>query len=590
MKIFLITEACFHTSYLIKKIAERVPDFWSNKKHYSYILRNKTDLDCDKLTTVHNELKGKTELTQEELSRLKEAYKGLLSEAEQAMIKMYGVPDLHVLSFLPSYLTNDLNSSQTFSWLENEAKTNSLSAIIFLDCILKPLWLAIFENRIVNAHSAILPYARGMYSIEQTAALTNQERFTQAAGSSIHYIDEKVDIGQLISTRQLTNVWNYNDIWEIKAASYLTAFELLANYLTQDNKFSLKDGTAYNQPLGPVYRAKDMTVEVKEKAVQGYITMKSQSILLNPLSTISQITYLVSQQNIDININELGYNALHAATGMTIDVREKFQLLIKLGVDVNRQNFRSIYGNTPLHILIVNEEPQTAIFFINCCLKYQPNQLNLDVPDFEGKTALIIAAKTRCASVALHLLELFDKKQIQLNIDAQDNAGRTALHYAVMLGLPAAVQTLLYKNANTTIADKYGKLAKDYLEINEEIISETLLSVSIKPTRDEFALSDYIYDNNKQPLCLLRSLEILRIPANKNNFGLVKSAISLGLYDSSSYIKDGKLIPMTKETQEFIINSFHKMSGRSLLKVIVETVENEIAPLLNPSFTICSPC
>jgi phosphoribosylglycinamide formyltransferase-1 len=274
MKIFLITEVCYHAAYLINMLG-KTSDQLAQKNHIlQIIVRDKNNLNREKLTEIHNQLKAKKELTTDEISALGNAYGGELSQAELALIKMYGVPRSHALSISPIYSTNDLNSVKTLDWLDAQSRQEQLSAIIFLDCILKPRWLEIFENRIVNAHSAILPRARGMYAIEQMAALSDPEKFTNAAGASIHYIDEKVDVGLLIKVKPLVNIWDFTDIWQIKAASYMAAFELMTAYLNQENPFKLNDGAAYSEEMGPVFKAKEFNDAVKSKAINSFNYMK----------------------------------------------------------------------------------------------------------------------------------------------------------------------------------------------------------------------------------------------------------------------------------------------------------------------------
>ena len=128
-----------------------------------------------------------------------------------------------------------------------------------------------------------------MYAIEQVAASGDSERFKNSAGASLHYIDENVDAGLLIKTSKLEKLWDCLDIWEVKATSYLLAFNLMANYLKQANRFSREDGLAYTEEMGPVYKTKDFTDEIKAKAVSGFSTMQYQEFIKsNPLFVFPQ--------------------------------------------------------------------------------------------------------------------------------------------------------------------------------------------------------------------------------------------------------------------------------------------------------------
>ena len=303
MKKFIITEACFHAAYLIDKNIE-------SKNKAAIILRNKKNVVVAELDIAHATLAGKKSLSQQELMVLENAYKTELSSAEKALINMCGVPKYHTLTITPDFVCTDLNAAATLDWLSNKAKQEPLAAVIFLDCILQPAWLDIFANRIVNAHSAILPRARGMYAIEQIAALGNEFEFERCAGASLHYIDEKVDIGLLIKTQPLPQLWKYQTLWQVKAASYLTAFSLMCSYLQQPTAFSHSDGTSYQEALGPVFRAKDFTLDVRLCAEESFASMRQQQLRLAHQHFIfSSVTSGNTTPEISIqNNNNLGMN------------------------------------------------------------------------------------------------------------------------------------------------------------------------------------------------------------------------------------------------------------------------------------------
>lgn len=88
-----------------------------------------------------------------------------------------------------------------------------------------------FENKIINAHSAVLPFARGMYAIEQIAALGIPKIMENAAGATIHYVDTGIDTGSIIRREKIGNIWMHKSIWAVKEESYLLAFQLLEEYL-----------------------------------------------------------------------------------------------------------------------------------------------------------------------------------------------------------------------------------------------------------------------------------------------------------------------------------------------------------------------
>lgn len=282
---YLVTEALFHVSYLMQQFAPLSGEVKA-------IVRDKKGLDRQALDQVHGELASQKELTDAQMSMLEEAYKASLSLSERALIRLHGVPETHVLSLPNTQSVTDLHSIELLDGLERESFKSELCAGIFLDCLLKPRWLQIFENRIVNAHSAMLPHARGMHAIEQTAALGDIPRLMICAGASIHYIDHEVDMGQIIKTSSLVELWNLESIWEVKANSYLNAFRLLAEYMGNPKSFSFKDTVPppYFQP-GPEYKLKDFTPEVSARAEATFLAMRAMMQPSEPESSNARCSF-----------------------------------------------------------------------------------------------------------------------------------------------------------------------------------------------------------------------------------------------------------------------------------------------------------
>ncbi len=271
LRAYLVTESCFHVAYLVDKLK-------TSAGKINVIIRDKNNLDEEKLSAVHRDLARQTVLSPEELARLEDAYQSKLSRAELALIKMQGVPESNVLSLPGTQRCTNLNAPELLNALELESFKTSLAAGIFLDCILKPRWLEIFEHRIVNAHSAILPRARGMHAIEQIAAIGDPDHLQRCAGGTIHYIDEQVDMGSLISAEPLDHLWQCDDIWQVKAASYLKAFDLLTNYLQKKEAFNRKDSHPYTEAIGPEFKLKDFNQDVAKRAEQSFLAMRARQL------------------------------------------------------------------------------------------------------------------------------------------------------------------------------------------------------------------------------------------------------------------------------------------------------------------------
>ncbi|MBO0882482.1 MAG: hypothetical protein J2P17_19545, partial [Mycobacterium sp.] len=156
---------------------------------------------------------------------------------------------------------------------------DKLLICIFLDRVLAPWWIEFAEGRIVNAHSAVLPHARGMFALEQVAASGDIDRFRRCAGATVHFVDEGVDTGPIIRAERFANPFVFESIYDCKAASYLLAFDLLVGVVRD---LLLRPDTV---PAGIVQsRAADRDFHSSEfderrrlAAAEGYLLMKHRA-------------------------------------------------------------------------------------------------------------------------------------------------------------------------------------------------------------------------------------------------------------------------------------------------------------------------
>ncbi len=125
-------------------------------------------------------------------------------------------------------------------------------------------------------------------------------------------------------------------------------------------------------------------------------------------------------------------------------------LLAKSGADVNIMSFD---GQTPLTQCIENNDDLSAEALIN--------EFGADVEtrDLSGMTPLLIAARVGRLSVVRALL----KKSA--HVDAVNDMGCSALHLAAHFSHQEIVKALLGAGANAALADKDGKTAADFAEL-----------------------------------------------------------------------------------------------------------------------------
>ena len=129
-----------------------------------------------------------------------------------------------------------------------------------------------------NCHTAVLPYARGMYAIENLAINKNINQFRQATGVTIHYVDEGVDTGSVIRTERIVDPFRFDSISDLKGYLYVTEFDLYVK-TTQDilnNNETIPTGIAPDPKLlGPNFRIKNLTQEKQIQAENSYLWMKN---------------------------------------------------------------------------------------------------------------------------------------------------------------------------------------------------------------------------------------------------------------------------------------------------------------------------
>ncbi|HHG3227543.1 formyltransferase family protein [Vibrio parahaemolyticus] len=234
-ELYVITELEFHTAYLVDMLEKGL------EKPIKYIVRNRKQASKELLDEIHFRFRGRKNLNSMEIKSVEKIY-GKLSKPEIVMISKYGFPEQHALSGRECIIVDNLNSEESKSYVSEYAASCNREAAIFLDCILCSWWIEFFEGKIINAHSAILPTVKGMYAIEQHClTCSTPEELEVSAGASIHYVDAGIDTGNIIKTKTLNGIWLLNDIYEIKASSYICAFELIKEYLEKPNSFSFID-------------------------------------------------------------------------------------------------------------------------------------------------------------------------------------------------------------------------------------------------------------------------------------------------------------------------------------------------------------
>jgi len=228
----------------------------------------------------HKEHAGQKELTQEMTRTLNRLYP-YFDETEQAMITMFGVPEYSVTSVPDpvetAFLGKNINGESAKRWVKENYPDSKPFLFSHLGQIVKPWLIKYAENRLLNVHSAVLPYVRGIYSIENIAAVQDVDLLRKAAGFTIHFINEGVDTGPIVRAERVRDPLGFNSIWELKGYVYHVGYRFYAetarSMLFDPDTISV--GIVGDPQLqGVNFRSRQMTNEKKQQAEQGYLTMK----------------------------------------------------------------------------------------------------------------------------------------------------------------------------------------------------------------------------------------------------------------------------------------------------------------------------
>ncbi len=273
---YLLMDSCLCCAYTVTMWLEELQD---NRHFKGVLLREDKPADSllERRNSFHQENAGSKVVTEGMIRELRQLYP-YLDETEQAMIKLFGIPQYAVSQAANTYfLGPDINGKKAGDWTKNNISDSRPVIFSHLGQIVEPWWIELTENQLLNVHSAVLPYGRGIYVIENIAALQDLEWFNLAAGYTIHYIDSGVDTGPIISTTPINDPLQFNSIWELKGHTYHSGYrsylELAKELMVQGA--DLPSSKVQTDIQSRVFEYQDFTEERKRLAEEGYKAMKS---------------------------------------------------------------------------------------------------------------------------------------------------------------------------------------------------------------------------------------------------------------------------------------------------------------------------
>lgn len=274
---YLLVDASIICSYLVSRWIEEfssIPEFQGTivkeKSQSEHLLKARKDF--------HAQYYRQSPSTDDFYQELTDLYPSP-EQTERSMIKNYGVAKYPTTGYDRTiFLGDNLNSGYAKEWLLEVSQDSPPSIFVCVTQILKPWWIEITQSQIFNAHTAVLPYARGMYAIENMAIRRDISQFRRAAGTTIHYLDQGVDTGAIIRAQRIVNPFQFDSIWDLKAYSYMLEFDLYTKTVKEmlTDRKTMPAGIVSNPELkGPNFLIKEFTLEKQKQAEESYLWMKS---------------------------------------------------------------------------------------------------------------------------------------------------------------------------------------------------------------------------------------------------------------------------------------------------------------------------
>lgn len=268
--------------------------------------------------------------------------------------------------------------------------------------------------------------------------------------------------------------------------------------------------------------------------------------------------------------NDTKENLLHIFALKSYDKKEAFTLALRHGVNPKEQE--TIFRNTVLHTLIINELETDALDLLDLLIDPKINRSGFDftAKDIYGRTPLMLAVLTNKPSIVKKFLTISKAYKVDIGLHVADNKNMTPLHYASGLGLYEITELLIpYYSNNLDIKPVNQKFSPlDMTVSDKKFVTSTFKEIGINHERAENALSNNLRDRDNNELRYFKDGKPYLSPSIKKAEGKIfeKTIYDTQLLNVKETVLAGNITPMEREEKQFIIDVYKKLSPKSLLE------------------------
>lgn len=275
------------------------------------------------------------------------------------------------------------------------------------------------------------------------------------------------------------------------------------------------------------------------------------ALLTNPNTNFDELKKVIAW-GANVSTHYKGYNALHALVCCKDDFDKKMSLLIERGINVNGISMETA-GSTPLHLFLANELISEALKLITLAR----DKLDINLKDGESKTPLLLAAKIRSKEVVTALLDTFKGK---INVNADDDKKRTALHFACAYGDVEMAAMLIAAGADINAKDHRDNTPLHYANAKEASVRAILEGIEIHPDRDIHAKRNAV--TNTQMFSLRIGKDQEEVLATKSNLRQHIGTFLAIVSQVSNHHREKDI--------QFLSEQLEQFAGKSLITVCME--------------------